>query len=459
MGAVYAAIPLFNTIFAYGMETAYFRFMNKDADQDAVINTATISLLVSSILLTGLLWINYQWLADIATLKEYPNLIKLAVIIIGLDALNTIPFARLRYEGRPRQYAFIQVVNVIVVFILTVFFIIYCPNKLKSDPNSWIVLVYKPTINPIFYVLLANAIASFITLVMLAKRFFPKQWKFDFTLWKSMMVYALPILIAGMGGMINETFDRLMLGWWLPGSENYVDSQRGIYSACYKLSILITLFIQTFRMGAEPFFFKQAEGDNPQKVYARVMKFFVITISVMFLAVSLFIPVWRYLIDDKYWAGLQVVPILLLANMSLGIYYNLSIWYKLTNKTIAGATITLAGTLITLIINYIFIPKYSYVASAWATFFCYVTMMVMSYVWGQKEYRVPYAWKKLLSYIIIALLLFFLHSGVTKFYGNIVFSLSSAVVLILAFILFILKVERKEFAQFPYIGVLVKKYF
>ncbi len=218
------------------------------------------------------------------------------------------------------------------------------------------------------------------------------------------------------------------------------------------------MFIQTFRMGAEPFFFKQAEAENPQRTYARVMKFFVITISVMFLAVSLFIPVWRYLIADKYWAGLQVVPILLLANMSLGIYYNLSIWYKLTNKTIAGATITLTGTLITLIINYFFIPRYSYVASAWATFLCYFSMMVISYVWGQKEYYVPYAWKKLLSYIIIALLLFFLHSGITRFYDNIIFSLSFGVVLILAFILFILKIEKKEFEQFPYVGALVKKF-
>ena len=164
----------------------------------------------------------------------------------------------------------------------------------------------------------------------------------------------------------------------------YADEQRGIYGACYKLSILITLFIQAFRMGAEPFFFKQAEGENPQRVYARVTKFFVITVAVMFLAVTLFLPVWKYFIDPKYWEGLKVVPILLLANMSLGIYYNLSIWYKVTNKTIAGARITLIGTAITILINYFFIPKYSYVASAWATFFCYLSMMVISFIWGQK---------------------------------------------------------------------------
>ena len=459
MSAVYAAIPLFNTIFAYGMETAYFRFMRKDADHNAVINTATISLFVTTILFTALLWFNYQWLAEIATLQEFPNLIKLAVIIIGLDGLNTIPFARLRYEGRPRQYAFIQVINVIVTFVLTVFFIIYCPHQYKSNPNSWIVLVYSPKTNSIYYVLMANAIASFLTLVLLSKRLFPKQWKFNFPLWKEMMLYALPILVAGMGGMVNETFDRLMLGWWLPNANGFADEQRGIYGACYKLSILITLFIQAFRMGAEPFFFKQAEGENPQRVYARVTKFFVITVAVMFLAVTLFLPIWKYFIDPKYWEGLKVVPILLLANMSLGIYYNLSIWYKVTNKTMAGALITIIGTAITILINYIFIPRYSYVASAWATFFCYTSMMVVSFLWGQKSYYIPYAWKKLLAYIIISLLLFFLHNGITSLFSNTIFSLSLAVILIIAFILFIVRIEKKEFQQFPFVGTLVKKYF
>jgi len=267
------------------------------------------------------------------------------------------------------------------------------------------------------------------------------------------------MLVANLGGTVNETFDRLMLGWWLPNTNGYADEQRGIYGACYKLSILITLFIQAFRMGAEPFFFKQAEQDNPQKIYARVTKFFVITVAVMFLCVTLFLPVWRYFIDPKYWEGLKVVPILLLANMSLGIYYNLSIWYKLTNKTIAGALITFVGTAITILINYFFIPRYSYVASAWATFLCYFSMMVISFIWGQKEYYVPYAWKKLLAYIVISVLLFFLHNFITGFYDNMIFSLSIAAILILAFILFVIKVEKREFVQFPYIGRLVKKYF
>jgi O-antigen/teichoic acid export membrane protein len=459
MSAMYAAIPLFNAIFTYGMETTYFRFMRKDVDHDSLNNTATISLFISTIFLSILLWINQAWLAKTTTLSEFPMLVQLSIIIIGLDALSTIPFARLRYEGRPRLFAFIKIAGIIINIAFTVFFLSYCPAKAKSDPNSWAVIIYRPNINPITYVLLANALASLCTLFFLGKWILPKKWKFSTTLWLSMMAYSLPMLVANLGGTVNETFDRLMLGWWLPGTHQFADEQRGIYGACYKLSILITLFIQAFRMGAEPFFFKQAEAGNPQKTYARVTKFFVITVAVMFLAVTLFLPVWRYFIDPKYWEGLKVVPILLLANICLGIYYNLSIWYKITNKTIAGAAITLIGTAITILINYFFIPRYSYVASAWATFLCYFSMMIISFVWGQKSYYVPYPWKKLLAYLIIALGLFFLHKAISGFYESTIFSLSLATIFILAFMLFIMRIERKEFAQFPYIGVLVRKIF
>lgn len=432
--------------------------MRKDADMEAVNNTTTISLLVSSIVLSILLWLNQTWLAKVATLTEFPLLVQLSIIIIGLDALSTIPFARLRYEGRPRLFAFIKISSIIINVGFTIFFLSYCPEKAKADPHSWAVLIYHPGINPIAYVLLANVIQSLFTLLLLSKWVLPKQWKFNFALWTSMMIYALPMLIAGMGGMVNETFDRLMLGWWLPGAPEHIDEQRGIYNACYKLSILITLFIQAFRMGAEPFFFKHAETENPQRMYARVTKFFVITVSVMFLVVTLFLPVWKYFIDPKYWEGLQVVPILLLANMSLGIYYNLSIWYKLTNKTTIGAVITLIGVAITCAVNYFFIPRYSYVASAWATFLCYFSMMVISFVWGQRHYYVPYAWKKLLAYMMIALLLFFVHYKISALYQNTVFALGLAVVLTAAFVVFIARIERREFAQLPYVGALVKKF-
>ena len=354
------------------------------------------------------------------------------------------------------MYALIKVANILLTVGLTIFFLSYCPAKIKEDANTWLILIYRPSLNPITYVLLANVIASLFTLLMLFKWLVPKKWTFNFPLWKEMIIYALPMLVAGIGWTINETFDRLMLGWWLPHENNFADEQRGIYSACYKLSILISLFIQAFRMGAEPFFFKQASGENAQRTYARVMKFFVITITLMFLVVSLYIPIWKYFISPKEWEGLGVVPILLLANMSLGIYINLSIWYKVTNNTMAGAWITLAGTSITILVNWIFIPRYSYFACAWATFLCYTTMMILSFTWGQKKYYIPYAWKKLLAYIAIVVVLYFVQRLISNLWDNIIFNLSIATILTASYCWFILQVEKKEFRQLPVIGKYLK---
>ena len=265
------------------------------------------------------------------------------------------------------------------------------------------------------------------------------------------MAYSLPLVIVGFGGMVNETFDRIMLGWW--STADSPTTEIAIYSGCYKLSILITLFIQAFRMGAEPFFFKQASGENPQRTYARVMKFFVIVICFMFLVVALFLDIWKYFLSKPiYWTGLKVVPILLLANLFLGIYYNLSIWYKVTQKTLVGAYITLIGVVLTIAINYFFIPVIGYMACAWATIICYGTMMVISYFWGQKHYPVPYAWKKLLAYIVIVVLLYFIHQLFLVMDLGDWPSRGAAVILIGLFGLLILRVEKKEFARLPYVG-------
>jgi O-antigen/teichoic acid export membrane protein len=455
MALIYAAIPLLNVVFTYGFETAYFRFSAKEENRTTIYSTAALSMFFSTVLFSLILWFNQSSFGNILGLAEFPQIIQLSIFIIALDTLSTIPFARLRQENRPVKFAAAKIIGIVVNVFLTWFFISYCSEHAKANPNSWVTLFYNPSLNPIVYVVLANLIQSIITLLFLSKEIAQIRFEFNTKLWKEMMIYSLPLVVAGMGGMINETFDRLMLRWWLPGTAEFKDSQVGIYNACYKLSILITLFIQAFRMGAEPFFFKQAQGANPQKVYARVMKFFVIIITVMFLVVSLFMPVWKHFIGPKYWDGLAVVPILLLANMFLGIYYNLSVWYKLGNRTMAGAWITLMGAALTICINYFFIQKYSYMACAWATFFCYGGMMIISYTWGQKEYRIPYAWKKLVAYIAIVVLLFFIHKGITHLWQHTIFSLGVACVLTILYLLFVGMIEKKELPQLPVIG----KYF
>jgi O-antigen/teichoic acid export membrane protein len=261
------------------------------------------------------------------------------------------------------------------------------------------------------------------------------------------MLYSSPLIIAGFAGMINETFDRIMLKWWSHApTEDAAKVQVAIYNACYKLSILITLSVQAFRMAAEPFFFSAAEGEQPQRIYARVMKFFVITVCFMFLAVVLFLDIWKYFISSKiYWQGLAVVPILLFANMFLGIYYNLSIWYKVSNKTIAGAWVTALGASLTLLINYLFIPRFGYMACAWATFICYGSMMVVSYLWGQKNYFVPYPWKKLVAYMVISAALYGVYVLFTYLDLGPWVNRGLGLVLISLFGILILNVEKKEF--------------
>lgn len=456
MSIIYSFIPFMNVVFTYGMETAFFRFANQ-ADKQKVYNTTSLSLVFSTILLTTLLVFLQKPLSVLLQVTEHPEYLSLSAAMIALDALCIIPFAKLRQDSRPVKFALVKVGGILINIISIYFFLSICPRILASDPSHWLSRYFNPDW-AVGYVLLANVIQNLITLLLLSKEMLGFQWTFDKALWREMMKYGLPLILAGFAGMINETFDRIMLGWWAPvSSVDAAKAEVGIYSACYKLSILISLAVQAFRMGAEPFFFKQAESGQAPKVYARVMKFFVITLCFMFLMVAMYIDVWKLFIrNPKMWVGLKVVPILLLANMFLGIYYNLSVWYKLGNKTIAGAYITLIGAAITLLINWLLIPYFSYMACAWATFACYGSMMVVSYVWGQKEYRIPYATKKLVAYLVIVVMLFFLHKGITYLLNTQWFSLSIATLLLAVFTWFIFLVEKNEIRKFPFIGRYVK---
>lgn len=458
MSLVYAAIPFLNTLFLFGVETAYFRYVQQDQYKNEIYSTLSISLFSSTFFLTALLLIFNQSFAHLISIQDHPEYVTLSAFIICFDALSALPFAKLRHEGRPVKFAFVRVSGILLNIGIIYFFLSVCPALLKKNSNSPLLLIYNKDFG-VGYILLANVIQSFYQLIILNKELFSFQWKFNTAMWKEVMVYALPLAIAGFAGMINETFDRIMLGWWAPvQSVQEARLEVGTYSACYKLSILITLFIQAFRMGAEPFFFKQSLSEDAPKTYARVMKFFVITITLMFLAVALYIDFWKYFIQNEtMWQGLKVVPILLFANMFLGIYYNLSIWYKLSKKTSAGAWITLIGALITLLVNFIFIPRFSYMACAWATFLCYGTMMVVSFVWGQKVYRIPYATKKLCAYMVIVAILYLVHHFVVTQWPNTWLNVTLASLFTLGYLVFILRVERKEFIRLPYVGKIIYK--
>jgi O-antigen/teichoic acid export membrane protein len=446
MSLIYALVPFLNTLILFAFETAYFRFMQRKEYIKDVYNTLSTSLLMSTLAITGLMILFRETIASFIGLSNHSEYVTLSAIIIGFDALSALPFAKLRHDNKPGKYAFIQITRILLNIGLVYFFLTICPAIVKKNANSILHFIYSARYS-VAYVLVANAAASIFAFIALSNEWSGIKLHINKILWKEVIVYALPLTIAGFAGMINETFDRVMLQRWSPLKGDAATFEVGIYSACYKLSILITLFVQAFRMGAEPFFFKQSAEENAPRVYARVMKFFVLTICFMFLVVALYLDVWKILFirDEKMWEGLRVVPILLFANMFLGIYYNLSIWYRLSHKTTAGAYITLIGAAITLAVNFIFIPYFSYMACAWATFLCYGSMMVISYLWGQKSYPVPYAWKKLVAYMAIVAILYFIHHGITRVWHSAVLNYTIASFFLLLFGLFVYRVEKKEF--------------
>lgn len=461
ISTLFVIAAFLNIVFTYGMETSYFRFSSLQPEQK-VYNTASTSIWISTILFTALLYLFAHPIAVFYELGKNPEYVVWIILIASLDTLAVMPFAKLRYEGRPRKYAFIKIVNILINVGLVLFFFLVCKNDFEKKAGTFFSGLYKPEIG-LGYVIIANLVASGVTLLLLAKELFKFRFRISPAFWKEMMSYSWPLIIVGFGGMINETIDRTMLLKLLPGTPDENFAVSGIYSANYKLAILIVLFIQAFRLGAEPFFFKQSTAENAQRTYARIMKFFVIACCFCFLGVTLFLDVWKHFMSvnkhPNYALGLKVVPVLMVAKIFLGIYYNLSIWYKLKNKNLTGAWITIGGAVITILFNWFFIPVWGYMACAIATILCYGFMMVVSYWLGQKYYPVPYAWKKILTYIIISVLLFLLHHMFVSFDFNVWVNRGVGLGLIGLFTLLILKVERKELEKMPVIGRYFKPSF
>ena len=405
---LYAYVAFLVILLTYGLETAFFRFSQKQYEKHTVYSTCLISLIISSLIFCslGIFFKNSlsQWL-------EYPNnpeYITWFALIISLDAISSISFAKLRQQKQAARFALIRLLNIFINIGLNLFFIIYCPYALQNDlPTASLVSsIYDESIG-VGYVFIANLLASIITIFMLFPEMIKKRLTFNGELWKSMMIYALPLLIAGLAGMTNETIDRILLKHLLPEGVDKME-QIGIYGAFYKISIIMILFTQTFRFAAEPFFFAHEKKHNAKKIYADVLKYFTILSSLIFLIVTLYIDVFVYFIGEDFHneEGFKVIPILLLANLFLGVYYNLSIWYKLTERTSFGAYISIFGAFITVLVNLILIPQIGFLGSAWATLVCYFMMMLVSLILGKKYYPVPYNIKRVFFYITLSFILF-----------------------------------------------------
>ncbi len=401
----YSYISFLNILFTYGMETAFFHFSNKVDDKARVYSTAVISILVSCIGLSLLFILFSGSIADLIKEPEHVNYIIWCVLIVATDAIMAIPFARMRLNNQAKRFGALKLLNVSVFISICIFYFNVCKPAYIDNPESMLGKIYNPEVG-VGYMFLAGFLANLVSLLFLVKEFIGIQYVFDKDLWKQMLRYAWPLLILGFAGMINETFDRFILIYLLP--EDVAKTQTGIYGQCYRIAMFMTIFTTAFKYAAEPFFFNHAKHEDSKKLNAMVMKYYILFCLFLFLGTMMNLPWLQKVVSENYRSGLAVVPILLLANLCVGVYWNLSIWFKLTGQTKFGAIITVMGAVITLVINFVGIPKFGYMACAWATLASYGAMMVASYALGQKYYPIKYNLRSISVFTFLALGFYFI---------------------------------------------------
>lgn len=425
LSELYAWVTFLIILLPLGMETAFFRFLNSKDDKEEVFRNSFLTVIGFSVIFFLVILAGSQGIANWMGYPDHSQFIVLMAAIVSIDAITALPMAKLRSENKAKRFATIHFSAIIVNigFNLIIIYALFQP----SDPMEAVLLI-----------LLANVLASSVKIIGTYSDFIKMKWKYNRQLAIDMLKYSLPLVVAGFAGMINETLDRVMMKPLLVGTGKTTREalhEVGVYSACYKLAMIVTIFLQAYRYAAEPFFFAQIKNKDRNKIYAKIMNYFVAAVCLVFLGVSLNIDVFKYFIrSEEFWAGLGVVPILLLANVFLGIYYNQSIWYKLSGQTKFGAYIAIGGAAITIAVNVVFIPLYGYWASAWATLVVYALQMVASYLLGQKYYPIKYNLRKFALYLGLALFLFgvsramdsdphdftvpkfFMHNGLILFY-------------------------------------------
>ena len=387
---VYAAFA--NVLLTYGMETSFFRFFNKEKNNSKVFTTVLLSLATTSILF----FVTAMFFCEQIALWLKIPVAQLQILAgtLTLDTMVVSAFVLYRIQGKALKFASVKLFTLVVTVFFNFYFLKIVPQYAIELP-TW--LQYPM----VFYIFITNLLASACCFLLVLPTYLKHKIQFDNALVKRMLIYGLPVMVSGIAFVINENLDKLILRDYL-GKEIM-----GAYSGCYKLSVFLTLFIQAFRMGVEPFIFNQAKSTNAKETYATVLKFFVIFASLGMLFVIAFLDIFKELLipDKNYWKAIQIVPVVLLANWCLGVYYSLSVWYKVTDKTSFGMYISIFGALITIAINYIFVPIHGFMAAAYATLAAYGSMMAISYYYGQRYYKIPYNIIRLVSYLITALAL------------------------------------------------------
>jgi O-antigen/teichoic acid export membrane protein len=396
---LYAWMVILLVILTYGMETAFFRFVQKSEEAENVFSTSMISLFITSSLFVILVFV---FINPVSSLMNYANnhdYIKLFAGIVAIDAFTAIPFARLRKENKPLLFSTIKIVNVIITILLVVFLLKIAPGIWEKSVG-WFRRMYNPDYK-VGYVFIANLISSSATLLMLTPVIRKTKLKFDPGLWYRMVNYSFPLMLAGISGTINDALDKVLIRRLIGEDEGL--SIVGKYGAGYKIGVLMALFIQMFRFAAEPFFFERAKQSDAKETYSYVMKYFILVMLIVFIGINLYLPGLKYIIALPYREAIVVVPMISMAYLLYGIYINHSIWYKLNDFTVYAVYITLIGALVTVLINLMFVPSYGYIASAWAHVASYGSMIVASFIMAEKRYKVDYNMKHYIPYFILAI--------------------------------------------------------
>jgi O-antigen/teichoic acid export membrane protein len=431
---LFAYVAVINIVFMFGMETAYFRFATKsEADEKRIFNLAQTVVILISVALSIIFILLSNPLAVLLDVPGKTNLLIWLVIIMFMDAVVAIPFARLRLQKKAMLFALGKLINVSILVGLNIYFL-----KLAFDPSIGV-----------GFVILANLVANAFYILLFGKTLLSWRPTFDRLISPLMLRYAYPVMIMGLAGMTNEMFSRLTLEWWLPVDFYPGQSSEyalGIFGACYKFAMLMGLTVTAFRYAAEPFFFSNAANKNSPRLFAKVNHFFIIVCCVLLLGVSINMDILKYFLgDDAYWEGLTVVPILLVAYLFLGVYYNLSIWYKLTDKTHYGTIITVGGTVVTIVANFLLIPMYGYIGSSIAALLCFFSMAASCYLLGQKFYPIPYSVLKSSVYILATIILVYVVNLVKL--PNQLIATAFHFVVIIAYLYILYLLEKDYFRQ------------
>lgn len=398
---VYSIVALALIILTYGMETGFFRFANHErySNPDEVYSTSLTSLGFTSTLFFALVLLFLEPVSRAMECGGHESYVWMMALAVAIDAYSCIPFAYLRYKKRPVRFAMLKLVNIGLNIVLNIFFLLVCPWLMRVAPG-WVEWFYVADFG-IGYIFLSNLIASAVTLLMLLPDIVRIPLKFNGRLLREMLAYSFPLLVLGIAGIMNQTLDKIL---YPVLATSDAMAGLGIYGANYKIAIVMVMFIQAFRFAYEPFIFSQSRerGDNKLQAYRDAMKYFVIFALFIFLGVMYYLDILRYFVRPDYWAGLKVVPVIMAAEFFFGVFFNLSLWYKLTDKTVWGTWFSLLGLAVTVGLNVLLVPRYGYMGCAWAAFCCYGVMMLASYFVGNAKYPIGYNVGRLMFYVGLA---------------------------------------------------------